>query len=193
MCVDIFLEKTYNEINENIKFLEAKNAALITLNSALIALCGDVVFDSTILFFYRALIAFFLLLLVIPLGCSIFSFRAITGSERKFLTRIYTFLDSKNRIFSSTNRYMYFAFIHKNFSKNPVEYWENIAQNEKITGENMLSYQLANQIVDLSRVAYRKSVLFNIAIKIEFIIFGICDVGALIFLIVRCLEHIKLF
>lgn len=188
MSVDDFLDKTYIEISDNIKFLEAKNAALITLNSALIALGSDTIFDSTICFFYRALIAFFLVLLVIPLGCSIFSFRAMTGSEGKVIRGIYKLLDSQNKISLATKRYMYFAFVHKFFSSNPMEYWKSILPNEEPIGQKVFSYQMANQIVDLSGVAYRKSILFNIAIKIEIIIFGTCSFGAFAILFIRCIE-----
>ena len=155
----------------------------------MIALCGDIVFDGTVLFFYRALIAFLLLLLVISLVCSLFSFRAMIGSEGKLLNGIYSFLDSRNNISSQATKYMYYPFIHKSFSTNPAEYWKSIAPNKKSADEKVLSSQVANQIVDLSGVAYRKSALFNIAIKLEFIIFGTCDIGAFIILIIKCFEH----
>ncbi len=46
MNIKDFLEKAYSEVNDNIKFSEAKNAALIALNSALIAWGGSIIFDS---------------------------------------------------------------------------------------------------------------------------------------------------
>ena len=56
-----FLEKVYNEINDNIKFSEAKNAALLTLNSALISASAGKVFDQNIAFYWRVLIALLLI------------------------------------------------------------------------------------------------------------------------------------
>jgi len=187
---DAFLDKTYAEINDNIKFSEAKNAALITLNSALIALGSGTVFDSKILCWYRILIAVAVLFLIAPLLCSIFSFRATTGSEGKIVKHFYGFLNAKNRIPSTPKKYMYYAFIHKHFSNDPVKYLEETSPNENRTDEGSLSYQMARQIVDLAGVAYRKFILFNIAIKIEIAIFSGCGIVALIMLLIKCFSKL---
>lgn len=77
-----FLEKAYIELDNNIKFSEAKNAALVTLNSALISACSSKVFDADIAFLWRVLIALVTLSLIIPLSLSIASFIAATGSDK---------------------------------------------------------------------------------------------------------------
>jgi len=180
-----FLEKSYNEVQDNIKFSEAKNAALITLNSALITLGSGAMLNSEVSLFYRTVISIFVLLLVVPLICSIFSFRASTGSEGKMLECFYRFLDSKNQIPEAPKKYLYYAFIHKYFNDNPVKYLEEVSPGEYID-EKSLSYQMARQIVDFSEVAWRKFILFNIAIKIEITIFFGCSIVVLAILITKC-------
>ena len=178
-----FLGKVYSELAENIKFSEAKNAALITLNSTLIVLGGSMIFDSTILSCYRVLISLFLLALGVPLICAIFSFHAMTGSEKKLANKIYKFLDTQNGIPSEPMKYMYFAYIHKYFTDNPSEYLQAILSLAEERKQSLLLHQMAIQIVDLSRIAYQKFALFNIAMKIEFAIFFGGGITSLIILI----------
>lgn len=189
MNTEDFLEKVYAEISDNIKFLEAKNGALITFNSALIVLCGNIVFDSSIAFLYRVLVSFALLFLIIPISLSIFSFRATVGNEGRCLKFIYRFLDLKNDDFLSSDKYMYYAYIHRRFNNNPIEYLKSISVlNESVLKKSLL-YHIASQIVDLSKVAYYKAIIFNIAIKFEFIYFLCGFFIAIFILIVKCIFH----
>lgn len=178
--LDEFLKKTYSEVNDNIKFSEAKNAALITLNSALIATSMGKIFDSTIVIFWRYLLVGFILLLIIPLSLSLFSFRAITGSEKCITKKVYEVLDKHNHIKKLPEKYMYYSYIHKYYDKKPEQYLEDIAPKQEY---NLFIKQLASQIVDLSGVAYRKFILFNLAIKIECSILSLAGILSLIIII----------
>lgn len=179
-----FLEKTYNEINDNIKFLEAKNATLITLNGVLISAASDKIFNQDILISWRILIALTLILLLIPLLISTYSFSTPTKNNACFLQRCKLYKNNSN------NKFMYYSYIHKNYSNgNDIECITKYINDIKNAGiidqkscEIIENYekQLANQIIDLSNIAYRKSLLFNIAIKIECIFLGIGGVIALI-------------
>lgn len=147
-----FLEKTYSEINENIKFSEAKNAALITLNSALIAVAASKVFDYNISLVWRVLIIVLVICLIIPLIIAIYSFKAK--------------MNHKN---NDKNKFMYFSYIYNHYYKDSKnDYYQDIGNEFK---DEFVEKQLSKQIVDLSSVAYRKFKLFNIAITIEIFIF----------------------
>lgn len=174
MSCERFLEKVYNELTENIKSSETKNAILITLDSTLIVLGGNIIFNNSILSCYRVLFSIFVLALGIPLMCAVFSYRAMTGSEKKLVKKIYMLLDRQNHIPYEPKKYMYFAYIHRYFADNPIEYLQNVMPSaEQGKGEHsLLLYQMAIQIVDFSGIAYRKFILFNIAIKMEFAILG---------------------
>ena len=173
------LEKTYSELNNNIKFSEAKNAALITLNSALITAGASKVFDSEILINWRIGIAIGTLLLIIPMLLSLFSFRATTNSEKCIVKKIYDFLDSKNEIEKEPKKCMYYAYIAKHYKDNPAFYLEDVYHKENTEDYSFLENQMARQIVDLSGVAYHKFILFNIAVKIECVVFSLGGLVAL--------------
>ena len=189
MELDEFLEKVYEEVNDNIKFLEAKNAALITLNSALIALGGNIVFDSGIFFTYRIIIASFVLLLILPLICSIISFRSTTNSEAGIIKKLFSLLESQNKILVTPAKYMYYAYIHK-FYSTPEAYLNDLHTTDIDDNEKPFLLQFSQQIIDLAGVAYRKSILFNIAVKIECIIFSLGSILALTILLVKCIMTI---
>ena len=167
-----FLEKAYAEINDNIKFSEAKNGALVTLNSAAIAIGSNIVFSGETALVYRWLFAPFVITLILPLLFSLFSLRATTGSERGLVKRAYELLSREKCKFKSTctPKLMFFGYVYANI-KTAENYLKKIDENCNFT-PNSMEYQLASQIVDLSEVAYRKFMLFNIAIKIEMFIFA---------------------
>lgn len=190
MELDDFLERAYNEVNDNIKFSEAKNVALITLNSALIAWGGSIVFDSSIYFIYKVMVALFVLLLLLPLICSIISFRATTDSEKGIIKKLYIYLDTKNAIPSKPKKYLYYAYIHKHYNNDPEKYINDVCPSENNDSEKIYFEQMARQIVDLASVAYRKCILFNIGIKMECIIFLLGGFLALISLVVKCIIRI---
>lgn len=190
MDIDDYLERAYNEVSDNIKFSEAKNAALITLNSALIAWGGSIVFDSGIYFIYRVMVALFVLLLLLPLICSIISFRATTDSERGIIKKFYAYLDSKNTIPSEPQKHLYYAYIHKYYNSNPEKYINDIFSANINDIEKIYFAQIARQIVDLASTAYRKFSLFNICVKMECVIFSLGGVLSLIYLIVKCIIRI---
>lgn len=187
-----FLTKTYTEINDNIKFSEAKNAALVTLNSALISACSSKVFDADIAFLWRFLIALVTLSLIIPLSLSISSFIAATGSDKGITNWIVNRYKRKHTIEKSNNKYMFYSYISGNYSE-PLEYLKDIYTNVFNSNNNAdktsVDYQLSSQIIDLSNVAYRKFALFNIAVIIECTIFSFGGIGALGFAIWRIVEH----
>ncbi|MBQ7975608.1 MAG: hypothetical protein IJ300_07995 [Clostridia bacterium] len=186
MGVKEFLEKVYSEINDNIKFSEAKNAALITLNSALIAGSAEKVFDSSILFKWRALIAILVLLLLIPTIVSLFSFRAKTDSENCIVNKIYCFLGKSNHIKNTPEKIMYYAYITKYYKDKPKEYLEKVDKNSI---SNVYFLQLSRQIVDLATVAYNKFLLFNLAIKLECILFSAGGIFALVTVIAKIISY----
>ena len=189
MELDKFLEKVYEEVNDNIKFLEAKNAALITLNSALIALGGNIVFDSGIFLAYRIIIAFFVLLLILPLICSIISFRATTNSEAGIIKKLFSLIDSQNNIPVTPAKYMYYAYIRK-FYNTPEAYLNDLHTTDIDDNEKPFLLHISQQIIDLAGVAYRKSILFNVAVKIECIFFSLGSIFALITLLVKSIMTI---
>lgn len=180
-----YLQKVYSDISETLKFSEAKNAALITLNSAIIVCVGNPVFNNSIFFLYRILFLLATLLLMIPLSLALLSFRSITESECNPLKVLYSFIDTQNKTPLTPKKYMYFAYIHKYFAANPKKYLEELSGREDGFEENSFTYQIASQIVDLSKVIYRKLTLFDIAIKIELVIWGSCCLGLLIVLFIE--------
>ncbi len=188
-----FLTKTYSELNDNIKFSEAKNAALVTLNSALISACSSKVFDADIAFLWRVLIALVTLSLIIPLSLSISSFIAATGSDKGITNRIINCYKKHHMIDEEKNKYMFYSYISCNYSKNAIEYLQKINENVFNKTNNMdeksKEYQLASQIMDLSDVAYRKFALFNIAVILECTIFSIGGISALGLVIWRIFVH----
>ncbi len=187
-----FLTKTYSEINDNIKFSEAKNAALVTLNSALISACSSKVFDANIAFLWRVLIALVTLSLIIPLSLSISSFIAATGSDKGITNKIVNYYKSKHIIEKKQNKYMFYSYISTNYS-DPREYlkdiYTNVFNNNSNADKKSVDYQLSSQIIDLSNVAYRKFALFNIAVLIECAIFSIGGISALCLVIWRIFVH----
>lgn len=189
MELDDFLEKAYDEVNDNVKFSEAKNAALITLNSALITWGGSIVFDSSISFVYRALVSIFVLLLIIPLLCSIISFSATTGSPKGIAKKLFEYLKTHNDIPAVPEKNMFYAYIHKYYSA-PEMYLDAIRIAEMTSEEKPFLLQIAQQIIDLAGVAYKKSILFNIAVKIECLIFSLGGVSALIILFAKYVNRI---
>ena len=179
------LDKAYAEVNDNIKFSEAKNAALITLNSALISVCAEKVFNNDIAFLWRVLIAFVGIFLIIPLVVSIFSFRAITGSEKCVVKKVYRFIDNSNQIANNPVKMLYYAYIAKHFKDDPEKYLNSL----QIDSKNPIFLQMATQVVNLAVVAYRKFILFNISIKIEFFILAFGGFGALASVIIKLFTH----
>lgn len=156
-----FLIKTYEEINDNIKFSEAKNAALITLNSALIAASASKAFDGGIALNWRIMIILLMVCLLIPLIIALFSFKATVKHKT-----------------SDKDRFMYFSYIYKKYYKsNPNEDYYNHLKN--VFDNSFAEEQLCGQIVDLSSVAERKFKLFNVAVIIEIIIFSLGFIIAL--------------
>ncbi len=188
-----FLTRTYAELNDNIKFSEAKNAALVTLNSALISACSSKVFDTDIAFLWRVLIALVTLSLIIPLSLSITSFIAATDSDKGITNKIVNCYKKHNEISKDNNKYMFYSYISVNYSKEPTEYLKdvniNVFNNANNVDEDKENYQLASQITDLSDVAYRKFILFNIAVQIECAIFSVGGISALGLVIWRIINH----
>ena len=163
-----FLEKTYTELNDNIKFSEAKNAALITLNTALIGASSALVFNSDIAIIWRVLIVFLAVSLMIPLGISLYSF--IAKMHHK---------DDPD----DNKKFMYFSSIYKMYyNKKDKSYYGDLKEDFK---EEFAEEQLSKQIVDLSAVAYKKFKTFNIAVIIEIGIFVLCSVFAFVIAICK--------
>lgn len=163
-----FLEKAYAEVNDNIKFAEAKNAALITLNSALIAVGIDKVFDTEISCAWRILIAVLIFALFIPLIIAVFSFIADKGKKEGFKYKLCNSWKSKINFDDSNPKLMFYSYIA---SRCPNK--EAYLQKCGITDNNLFVQQLANQIVDLSNVAFFKFSLFNVSVGVESIVFAI--------------------
>lgn len=166
-----FLEKAYAEVSDNVKFSEAKNAALITLNSALISWGGSIVFESNIRFVYKIIIALFVFMLFIPLICSVVSFKATISSENWIVKKLYSHLDNYNSISEKPEKLLYYAYIHKYYNNNPQKYVNDVYMTEVSGIEETIVTQLATQIIDLASIAYKKFTLFNIGLKMECFIF----------------------
>lgn len=186
------LEKTYDELNDNIKFSEAKNAALITLNSALIAAGIGLVFESKVAFQWKTIVLLAILFLCIPLVISVYSFRAETGKiseeERESFnsTDNDTWLERHHIISSEPKKLMFYSYISKYYKNNPIKYLEEVSDSGNT---NIYHYQLASQIVDLANVAYRKFALFNLAIKIECTGIILGSIITLIIVLVKIILH----
>lgn len=182
------LEKAYKEINDNIKFAEAKNGALITLNSAIIALGSGFVFAQGVNLCYRWLFATFAVSLLFPLVLSILSFRAAIGTERRIVKWINEKVKNESNKVENigTPKLLYFAYIYSQ-TPTPREYLEAIGGIPSDIPDTSIEYQLASQVVDLSAVAFRKFVLFNVAIKVELLIFVVAMLVAVITLVARLL------
>lgn len=185
-----FLEKTYGEIADNIKFIEAKNTALITLNSALLVLLGDAIFDDGASGVYRIMLSLLMVVLCAAIGCAIFSFCAASGSKQRLVGRLYAWMDRKNSLASGRKKLMYYAYIHKFFPDDPEGYWRSVTRDlpQGEEAPDPLLMQLAGQIVDLSGVAYRKAVLFNTALQIELGCFAVWGVACLAVLLGKAAE-----
>lgn len=162
-----FLEKAYTELNDNIKFSEAKNAAIITLNTALVGASCAIVFNSDIAIIWRTFIVFLAIGLMIPLGISLYSFIAKMHHQN----------DTDNI------KFMYFSSIYKTYyNKEDKSYYQDLKDKFK---DDFAEKQLSKQIVDLSAVAYKKFMAFNIAVIIEICIFVFCSIFALIIAICK--------
>lgn len=175
MPMQILLEKAYTEISENIKFLEAKNAALVTLDSALLAILGTLIFNQDVLFFYRWLIALFAIYLLGPLTLALVSFRTKDFLGKVEKKGVLQKRINKSGIAKTPSKLLYYAYIFKYYANAPAELLADIS-NQKGVEATQVEHQLASQVVDLSAVAYRKAELFNIAITwqcIGFIVGGL--------------------
>ncbi len=115
------------------------------------------------------------------------SFRATTGSESKLVKKLYTYLNSMNKIDSNPKKYLYYAYIHKHYNNNPKKYLNDVCTTEIDQNKKPYYEQMARQIVDLAGVAYRKFILFNIGIKSELIIFLLGSLTVTVFLIIKCI------
>lgn len=167
-----FLEKAYTEVNDNIKFAETKNAALITLNSALIAAGIDKVFDTEISCVWRVLIAAVVFALLIPLIISLCSFIADKGKKEGIKYSFFTGLKDKTPFKDSDDpKLMFYSYIACK-CRDKETYLEK-CEIRPTDDDYGLKVQLASQIVDLSSVAFSKFSLFNIAVIIESFIFAI--------------------
>lgn len=184
------LEKIYAEVNDNIKFAEAKNAALITLNSAIMSFSASIIFNKDTVFSYRIALSAFAFALFIPLIISLFSFKASTGTESCFGKKIYSAIDKRNKIDITDSKPMYYAYIASKYQgQNRADHF-----HLDICGETCQKHHhniLSKQIIDLSKVALRKFMLFNIAVKIECFVFGVGGFGLLLFIIYKILNYIN--
>lgn len=186
MSLKEYLEKIYLETSDNIKFAEAKNAALITLNSALIAFISTMIFDKNIILMYRITLLVFIAFLAISLLFSLLSFRATTGSENCIIRKFYKMLDSMNTVPLNPQMNMYYSYIHKYYDKSrPDSFLDNIPDITCCDKANYYYKQMVQQIVDLSGIAYRKYTIFNIAICVELFSFIAIGIVAFIFLLFR--------
>lgn len=183
------LKKIYAEVNDNIKFAEAKNAALITLNSAIMSFCATIIFNKDTFFSYRIALSAFAIALFIPLIISLFSFRASTGTESCLEKKIYSAIDKQNKIDTSKSKPMYYAYIASKYSETngAVNFHLEICGNSCHDSHHGI---LTSQIIDLSKVALRKFILFNIAVKSECFIFGIGGLGLLSFMVYKIINYI---
>lgn len=180
MNKETFLEKVIAEINSSIKFVEAKNAALITLNSALIAWGAGIVFDIENIRFHRIIVAFSVLALSIPMIVAIISFcPVIKGNNEKVKAQA-----QKKLALSSPKRLMYYAYIAANYANDVDSYLTELKDMDS-SKNNTAETALGHQAVDLAIVAFRKSRFFNIAVLIESIIFCFGGTITLAFLVFK--------
>lgn len=166
-----FISDVLSEVRENIKFLEAKNAAIITLNSALIAWGGSIVFDSEIVRKYRILVSVFVVLLFLPLIVSLYSFMpfsSISGTRtRRFLCGL-----SKDSVpLAVPQKTMYYAYIYCHYGSDINKYYNDIKDTNDDSSPAVREQQRIQQVFDLAEVAYKKSLLFNASAKCESLIF----------------------
>jgi len=199
-----FLKAAYAEMNENIKFGEAKSAALITLNSALFAGMISLVFSDKISHTCdRFLIAVLAVCLLIPNMLALLSFKAAkmgkkskkTGKDGFVRGRIVRWTANRLKKDHEPNKpnYMFYKWIYLQYIHgNPTStYLKDICKaNVGKVGFDERTYlaepdfyqkQLAKQIPALAEVAFGKFSLFNMAIQIEIWLF-ILLAAALVFI-----------
>ena len=167
-----FLKYTCDSINSDLKFAETKNTFLTTFNLAMIGATVSFVFDNDKNFgndTVRNCFIAFLIVILISTFLAIFSFLPL-NSFWKIL---------KPKIKGEEN----FLFYYSNFSKHRNDYdifAKTIAQKIDDCNLSSTERQLANQILDLSRVTYTKYSIFSIALIIELFSFPILIVGLLL-------------
>lgn len=158
-----FLKYSYESINTDLKLSETKNTFLTTFNLAIMGTTMSFLFDSdkSINNTSRGWLIAFLITIIVSTLVSIFSFIPLN-------TVICSLFKPKPETESK------FMFYKDNFSryKNSVDDFINdintYFNEQEITPAEK---QLAIQIVDLSRIAYSKFMLFTIALIIEIISF----------------------
>lgn len=167
------LQKIEDKIGDWLKFAEAKNAALITFDSACIFVIGEYFLNLQSGFLKTTLATILIIFIFSVILCLI----SLIASVGKF-----NFLDSifKKRTCTENDNLLFYKDIAK---YEPTEYYKKIQEilNESNGNINSkLELNISKQIVILSEIAYRKYVIFNVAASLSFVPFIAAIVGIII-------------
>ena len=150
-----FFEKQFDKINYGLSFAEAKNGALIALNVAIMAALISI-FEVI-----PVLSALIIILLVISSIICLLSFMPDLKNSCK----------EKNNTSTTNLNLIYFSDIYKIESVH--KYIElirrNYFQNNNVSVDDKLIYDLANEIMINSGIAVKKYEKFKAALKIDII------------------------
>ena len=170
------LKDILSDVTNWLNFAEAKNLALLTFDSAWLAVFVKKFFEST----YRGeriIFAFFSIIFIFPAIICLISFIPKLFTKRTIEERLKKELGSQ----SDTDNLLFYQDIFKYSDK---EYYEAIQKRKFINYEmeedgfdsDIYKYEktMVRQIVILSGIAYKKYYLFNISLSItigSFLIF----------------------
>ena len=169
------LQKLESKLTDLVKFAEAKNAALITFNSA----CIFVLFD-----FFRDLnpgaiktcFAILIIVLIISVLLCLFSLLSsiwiFCRLDKRLLKKVGDVEDSDNLL--------YFRDIVKYKPREYLKEIERIYGMDQSKEESKLRLLLSTQIVEISIIAYKKYRIFNVAAAITFIPFLMAIIGIIV-------------
>lgn len=159
------LLEIYKDTSYWLSFAEAKNAALITLNSVLLGFCIDKFFKN-----YNVIYAIFCMMYIISLLISLISFIPALNRREKLYNFITRGIGEKN---IENDNFLYYRDIVK---YKEVEYYEFIqkyifnCEKSEIDEFNSLNNRyeknLVKQIISISKVTYLKYILFKVALYI---------------------------
>lgn len=164
--LNTFLEKQLERTNYWLSFAEAKNAALIALNVAMIAFLAELKAECSV--FKTLLIALFVISCVICM----YSFSPNTTNRVHTVKagKIYDNLVFWNDIATMQNEQQYIDLVKERYFKGMTFYIEH----------DKLSYDLASEIIINSRITKKKYQLFKGALCVDICSFVLC----IVFLIV---------
>lgn len=186
LSIYTFLDKEYANINHWLSFAEAKNAAVIALDTALIGIFTRIIVSETvsqnkcILIF----IIITLFLIMISLILALFSFLPIIVSEKSLIVAAYNrFINALKHDFTKENKnYVFYRDIAR--LEKAEKYFEMLRYNYSFPYFNNNQYlnDMAQEIYINSQVTVSKFIYFRLSTSILIGAFGIALIGLLLML-----------